>query len=282
MDPRNGTIYLTEDNSARDGTGNVRNRGQSGFYRFIPNHPLGGVGSLEHGGELQMAVAVDRHGVAVDDLRVPSDGDRYRVRWVTIGSPMEPPGDNEASGPYLQGRAQGATRFQRLEGAWWDSTETRVVFNDTEGGPGLGRDDRGDGAVWAYDPDTHGLTNLFVSLDATAADNPDNITVSPRGGILLCEDGGGDGDGLGLSLLGLRDDGRVFEFARNMIQLDRAGLEAAGKNADAILGDADQQDFSGNEWAGATFDPSGRVLFVNIQDPGITFAITGPWGRGIF
>jgi hypothetical protein len=35
-----------------------------------------------------------------------------------------------------------------------------------------------------------------------------------------------------------------------------------------------------NEWAGATFDRTGDWLFVNIQTPGITFAITGPWRSG--
>lgn len=280
MDPRDGTIYLTEDNSARDDSGDIRNRGQSGFYRFRPNSPLGGVGSLEFGGGLEMAVALV-NGQPVDDLRNPVPGSSYSVQWVPVPEPDLAPIDG-VSGPYLQGRDQGATRFQRLEGAWWDPVYNRAIFNDTEGGPGLQRDDRGEGAVWAYDPDTMTLTNLFVSLDATAADNPDNVTVSPHGGIMLCEDGGRDIDGLGLSLLGLKPDGSVFEFARNIIQLDRGGLEAAGKNADAILGDSDDEDFSGREWAGATFDPTGRYLFVNIQDPGITFAITGPWARGIF
>jgi secreted PhoX family phosphatase len=32
--------------------------------------------------------------------------------------------------------------------------------------------------------------------------------------------------------------------------------------------------------AGVCFDPYGEVLFVNIQRPGITFAIWGPWERG--
>ena len=33
------------------------------------------------------------------------------------------------------------------------------------------------------------------------------------------------------------------------------------------------------EWAGATFDADGKTLYANIQTPGITFAITGPWDR---
>ena len=41
-------------------------------------------------------------------------------------------------------------------------------------------------------------------------------------------------------------------------------------------------DFRNREWAGATFSPDGRWLFANIQTPGITFAITGPWNDGAF
>ena len=36
--------------------------------------------------------------------------------------------------------------------------------------------------------------------------------------------------------------------------------------------------FKGNaEFAGACFSPDGQTLFVNIQWPGMTLAITGPW-----
>ena len=39
---------------------------------------------------------------------------------------------------------------------------------------------------------------------------------------------------------------------------------------------------NGSEWAGATFAPLvGDWLFANLQSPGITFAITGPWWRGV-
>jgi secreted PhoX family phosphatase len=32
-----------------------------------------------------------------------------------------------------------------------------------------------------------------------------------------------------------------------------------------------------SEFTGPTFSADGKVLFVNIQTPGITLAITGPW-----
>jgi secreted PhoX family phosphatase len=34
---------------------------------------------------------------------------------------------------------------------------------------------------------------------------------------------------------------------------------------------------SDEEFAGATFSPDGGTLFVNVQVPGTTFAIWGPW-----
>ena len=38
--------------------------------------------------------------------------------------------------------------------------------------------------------------------------------------------------------------------------------------------------FAEQEWAGACFSADGKWMFVNIQSPGITLAITGPWEQG--
>jgi len=38
--------------------------------------------------------------------------------------------------------------------------------------------------------------------------------------------------------------------------------------------------YEGKEFTGATFSPGGQTLFVNIQTPGLTLAIWGPWERG--
>jgi secreted PhoX family phosphatase len=104
---------------------------------------------------------------------------------------------------------------------------------------------------------------VFESPGIDVLDMPDNICVSPRGGLVLCEDGG-----LGPSLVhGLTLDGRIFNFARNNALIPAGGPRRAG-------------DFRGAEFCGATYSPNGEWLFVNIQDPGITFAITGPWEDG--
>jgi secreted PhoX family phosphatase len=108
---------------------------------------------------------------------------------------------------------------------------------------------------------------LFASPDASVLNNPDNICVSPRGGIVLCEDGGGQE-----YLHGLTTDGEIFPFALNDVVIPAGGVP--GKSVPP-------GDYRGSEWCGSTFDPRhGDWLFANIQSPGITFAITGPWQDG--
>lgn len=278
VDRNTGYVYETEDNSDDGFEGT---RGTSGFYKFVPKSDARQPRSLEAGGELYI-LAVE----GINDLRIPACGDTYGVKWVKIEQPDSPAvptgGGEEISGPFNQGHFElldsGAdlvgSRFVRLEGCWWDSVNELIYFVDTEAGNAR------EGAVWCYDPANEHLTCVFVAAGPVAADNPDNLTVSPRGGVMLCEDGGRD-DGNGLSLLGLQPNGQTFEFARNIINItpaDTEALVAAGHDPSKIT----PRDYSGQEWAGATFDPTGRWLFVNIQTPGITFAITGPWRRGIF
>jgi secreted PhoX family phosphatase len=81
-----------------------------------------------------------------------------------------------------------------------------------------------------------------------AFDGPDNITVSPYGGVILAE----DGEGLS-HLVGVTEAGTAYALARNEI--------------------------NESEFTGPTFSADGKVLFANIQDPGIVFAIRGPWKR---
>ena len=69
----------------------------------------------------------------------------------------------------------------------------------------FGQEGYGEGSVWTLDPATDRLTCIFQSENPQAGNNFDNITVSPRGGVLLCEDGGGveDAFGMGERLMGL-------------------------------------------------------------------------------
>ena len=266
VDPDDGAVYLTEDN------GNT-----SGFYRFLPHDPSPRVGALEAGGYLQMLRVV---GVDNANLAEVAAGDQYNVAWVPIDDPNAPPDSLVAvapgfpptngagrSGPYRQGEALGGARFNRGEGCWY--AHGVVYFVDTSGGPA------GKGAVWAYQPAKSLLTAIYVSPADTEADNVDNVTVSPRGGLLLCEDGGGHTPAgaafRGTRLIGVDQRGVAFEFAENNIL-----LEASLPDRPAIP----LQDYRSSEFAGACFDRFGRTLYVNIQTPGVSFAIRGPWWRG--
>jgi uncharacterized protein len=64
-------------------------------------------------------------------------------------------------------------------------------------------------------------------------------------------------------------DGKTFTFAVNNVNLEIAYNERVRP-----------RDYRSSEFAGACYSADGRWLFVNIQSPGITFAITGPWGKG--
>jgi secreted PhoX family phosphatase len=91
---------------------------------------------------------------------------------------------------------------------------------------------------------------------------PDNLTLAPRGGLVVCEDGSNRVQ----RLIAVSHDGRATELARNAVVLD------APRNG--LLGD-----FRDKEWSGVSFSPDGRWLFANLQAPGVSFAITGPWRK---
>src|SRR5690606_28236082 len=158
--------------------------------------------------------------------------------------------------------------MNRGEGVWYfDGT---MYFMDTSGGP------VSQGAIWELDLASQVMVCIYSSPNMEVGTMGDNITVSPRGGLLICEDGGKVTDqfGTGLRLMGLADHGEVFIFGKNNMNTTAAQMSALGK-ATSLAGD-----YRSNEFAGGCFDPSGRYLFVNIQTPGVTFAITGPWAKG--
>jgi secreted PhoX family phosphatase len=234
VDPSTGIVYETED------------RLIAGFYRFIPNRP----GALVEGGRLEMLAIEGRpnHDTA-DGQRM---GEILPVTWVGIDDP-DPRGTwGDTAAVFAQGFKKGGARFARLEGCWWG--DGSVYFHSTNGG------DAGVGQVWQYRPrgaERGELTLVFESPSRDVLDYPDNITVSPRGGIVICEDGGGE-----QFIRGLTRDGRIFDFARNLS--------------------------NDTEFAGACFSPDGRTLFLNIMgsttdagtEKGVTVAIRGPWGDG--
>ena len=234
VDPATGIVYETED------------RGASGFYRFLPNE----AGNLAAGGRLEMLAVA---GAPQSDLRKGQSAGAWRpVSWVPIEDPD--PAETTDHSVFEQGAAGGGATFARLEGTWYGGG--RVFIVSTDGGEAEA------GQVWEYDPGRERLRLIFESPGKDVLDMPDNICVSPRGGLVLCEDGATDNYVRGLAL-----DGGIFPFARNNVVVDGERNGFAG-------------DFRAREFAGATYSPDGRWLFFNAQTPGITFAVTGPWAGG--
>ena len=233
VDPDTGIVYETEDQMT------------AGVYRFLPV----AAGNLAAGGRLEM-LAIDRAPGAV--MHAGQEVGAWQpVTWVPIDDPD--PADIGPQSVYAQGRRAGGAAFRRLEGIWYG--DGRIYIVSTIGG------DAGVGQVWEYDPSGERVRLFFESPDRGVLELPDNLCVSPHGGLMLCEDSVGEN-----FVRWLAPDGRIFPFARNNVVLNG--------ERNGIVGD-----FRAREFAGATYSPDGRWFFVNAQVPGITFAITGPWDR---
>ncbi|HEY5833354.1 alkaline phosphatase PhoX [Streptomyces sp.] len=249
VDPKRGHLYLTEDASNPNGL----------LYRWTPpqgfRHGRGRLATLDDtAGVLQAFRCFDSAGQFVDDLsRATRIGTVYGVDWVDV-----PDRDAKTTSVRKQFAVGEITRARKLEGMWWGDGGAYIVSS-------FARDESPvphDGAVWFYSPARRTLT-LKVLLGVNAApdedgafDGPDNITVSPYGGLIIAEDGNGV-----QHLFGAVDDGRTYPLARNELDI---GTEEAPEYS---------------EFTGVTFSPDGETLFANIQTPGIMLAITGPWRR---
>lgn len=257
-DPHSGALFLSEDNFAFP----------SGFYKYVPPVSPRRSGRIEDGGKLY---ALKVKGVVNADLaRHQEAGASFHVEWVRIdepdfdfgrpaaGEPAARTNDEAIQFVSQQGLAGGAAKFSRLEGTVFD--RGWVYFTSTQGGlsteptvpDSVGGFGKGKGQIWAYDTRRQTLHMLFESPNSEVLDFPDNVTTSKRGTLVVCEDGTDRN-----FLRGLTRKGRLFDIAQNKI--------AAQIN---------------DEFAGSTFSPNGRTLFVNIQSgQGVSFAIWGPWGR---
>jgi secreted PhoX family phosphatase len=242
IDPRDGVVYETED---------AFERPFGLFYRFLPRKPKGGSGSLRAGGRLE-ALRVP----GVPDLSAVQEPGKVfdRVEWVPVPDPLA------AQTPvrFQDFGAGGITHAQKLEGCYWGGDRVYFVSSFAHSDEGSAADHFGQ--VWSYEPGRRRLTLLIVfgpDTDvAKPGESPDNITLAPQGGLMVCEDGNG-----AQHVFGVTRSRRVYPMARNRQNIGTAQEPAWG------------------EFAGVTFAPDGRTMFVNVYEPATTFAVTGPWRR---
>jgi secreted PhoX family phosphatase len=251
VDPKTFALYLTEDAGNPNGL----------IYRYTPPRsalPLrrGSLAKLgPTDGKLEALRAFD-YGTFVPDLSVAQVGTTYDVEWAAV--PDRDATSVSTRKQFDVGATTGApggdvTRSRKLEGAWWGDDGFYFVSSFARNTDGSAA--QHDGQVWFLDPEEDTVT-LVLAFAYTPRDQdndpdgPDNITVSPFGGVMLAEDGEGK-----QHLVGADDRGKAFFFARN---------ELPGSE----------------EFTGPNFSHDKQILFANVQVPGHVFAITGPWKRG--
>ena len=243
IDPDTGTIYLTEDAGNPNGL----------LYRWTPPAsalPLarGVLRTLtDDAGALEALAASTPSGAHVGDLSIATvPGTTYAVSWVTV-----PDRTAAATSTRKQFANSSITRSRKLEGMWWGDGGAYFVCSFarfTDGSIG-----RHDGQIWFLDPLAQTI-ELKLRFEYTPSDQdndpdgPDNITVSPYGGLIIAEDGDGASH-----LVGSTESGDAFFFARN--------------------------EANDSEFTGPTFSQNKRTLFANIQSPGWVLAIQGPFAK---
>jgi secreted PhoX family phosphatase len=212
------------------------------LYRFIPKEKE----NLIEGGRLQALVVKGRKALDTRNWDAPLVGknEAMEVFWIDIDDVDAPEDD-------LRYRAfeDGAARFARGEGIWMGKDE--LFFACTNGGPDMF------GQVFKYtlSPEEGSTEEIKApaSLELYAQSNDktvlhmcDNLTIAPWGDVLLCEDNGELNH-----IRGIDKEGSIYTLACNRS--------------------------SESELAGLVFSPTGKTLFVNVQENGDTVAITGPW-----
>jgi hypothetical protein len=251
-DPETGIVYLTEDGETAVAADPREDTGGSFLFRFIPTDMARRPGALQNGGTLQ-ALKAEEVPVANDaDLFGP--GQRFGVVWVDI----------DPEGPTEDAAGKDCLKFNRLEGAWFAGGA--LWFCDTNGG------EQRLGQIFRYIPATNTLELFYegddslgtpvvedYGQDTTRLESPDNITVTPWGDVLVAEDGGGVN-----RLIGFTPEGQTYVFAEHDVPFP-------------FLEEEELPETFRSEVAGPTFSPDGQTLFFNVQVPGVTFAVWGPF-----
>lgn len=213
------------------------------FYRYIPEVP----GELLRGGRLQALGVRGESGLRThnwDGAEHMRTDEPVQTCWVDLDD--VDPVENDLR---LRGAKGGAALFARGEGLC--DAGDRFAFTCTIGGPlRLGQ-------VFTYTPSPFegtpeeetapGELALIAEADQDSLlRNADNLTLAPWGDLIVCED-----SAINCGVIGIRPDGSQYEIANNA--------------------------HSDSELAGVCFSPDGKTMFVNIQYPGTTLAITGNW-----
>jgi uncharacterized protein len=223
----------------------TEDEGDALFYRYLPN----AYGNLHKGGKLQCLVmnewksADTRNWKDLKTERFP-EKKLFDVTWVDLDDVESPNGDLR-----FRGHKKGAALFASGEGMSYGKDE--LFFTASSGGVA------GNGQIFRYVPSKYEgqpqekdhPPQIELFLESKSKDTfqfCDNLTIAPWGDVIICE------DNIDARIIGVTPKGESYVIAKNI-------------------------GYRESEFAGPVFSPSGKTLFVNIQTPGVTLAITGPW-----
>ena len=210
------------------------------LYRFLPKDR----NDLHQGGQLQALCLADSPSADTTNRKAKTMeiGRKWKVKWVDVDNVLSPEDDLRR-----RGFAAGAAKFHGGEGLWFH--DGKIIFTCKGGGKaGLGQ-------TFVYRPEAKpsdrlsldGTLELFLEPNNREQYNSgDNLTVSPSGDIYICEDGRQKN-----GVLRALPSGELYRFAMNSM--------------------------NSSEMAGGCFSTDGKIFFVNIQKPGMTLAIHGPF-----
>lgn len=208
-------------------------------YRFSPDLP----GDLSSGKLEALAIvghpSLDTRNYDTSEI---SAGKAFSARWIPLEEVESPKDDLR-----LRGFEAGAARFARGEGIEFHEGDLYICC--TDGGP------ERFGQLFKLTPgDNSSEDKLELFIQPSASDlltNGDNLCAAPWGDLVICEDLIKEHAQRTPHLRGINPQGEIYTIARNA--------------------------FNKSEFAGSCFSPDGRTLFVNMQSPGYTIAIQGPW-----
>ncbi len=214
------------------------------LYRFLPEK----AGDFT-AGRLQALGVLAQPGLDLRNYDVRNKTDHIRegepmaVTWIDLEHTDAPEDDLR-----IRGAQAGAAVFARGEGIHYHEGTAYICC--TDGGP------ERRGQIFKLTPgaDPGRPDELELFIEATKSDlltNGDNLCAAPWGDLVICEDFAILDAAPHPHVRGVTPEGRIYTIA---------------KNAKSEV-----------EFAGSCFSADGKWLFVNIQNPGQTFAITGPW-----
>lgn len=266
VEPSRQRVYMSEDASGPNGL----------FYRWTA--PRGvrlsqGIADAlsDTAGTLEAMQIRHQDGSVIPDVTYITSaqlGHPFKVTWTPVAD------RDAATTPIRKQFADGTvTRGKKFEGVWSNGKGCYIVNSFAFAAADVPADaTKHDGMVWFYDYDDETITlvtyfphnpaaetegNPLPKYSDMTFDGPDNVTVTPWGTLVLAEDGV-----RASHVLSAVPGGPTYAIARNMLS------NGTSNGAPTY-----------SEFTGPTFSPDGKILFVNIQSPGITLAITGPWEK---